>query len=107
MPPAMLLLLVDGKVLSAAAAEERLVHFRHVLEKPLDVGPLPAQLALLAHLAGLYTARVVELHARLQTRGRDGRLTERRNNIKLSKFISTDALPSFSRNPEGAVGEQE
>ena len=83
------------------------MHFRHVLEKPLDVGPLPAQLALLAHLAGLYTARVVELHARLQTRGRDGRLTERRNNINLSKFISTDALPSFSRNPEGAVGVQE
>ena len=107
MPPAMLLLLVDGKVLSTTAAEERLVHLRHVLEKPLDVGPLPAQLALLAHLAGLYTARVVELHARLQTRGRDGRLTERRNNINQSKFISTDALPSFSRNPEGAVGEQE
>ena len=76
MPLSVLLVLVDRQILAAASTEQGLVHLGHVLEEPLDVAPLAAQLALLAHLAGLDAARVVELHPGLQTRGRDGRLSE-------------------------------
>ena len=40
MPAPVVLLLLDGEVLAATAAEKRLMDLRHVLEEPLDVGPL-------------------------------------------------------------------
>ena len=62
MPLSVLLVLVYGQILSTAPTEQRIVHLAHVLEEPLDVAPLPAQLALLPHLAGLDPAGVVQLH---------------------------------------------
>jgi hypothetical protein len=50
---------VNREVLSAAPAEQRPVHLGHVLEEPLDVGPLAAQLALLPNLPRLDPAGVV------------------------------------------------
>ena len=67
MPLPMLLVLVDRQIFAATAAEERLVHLAHVLEEPLDVAPLPAQLALLPHLPRFDSAGVVQLYVYLST----------------------------------------
>ena len=61
MPLPVLLVFVDRQILAATSTEQGLVHLGHVLEEPLDVAPLPAQLALLPHLAGLDPPGVVQL----------------------------------------------
>jgi hypothetical protein len=53
---------VDGQIFSTAPAKECSMHFRHVLEEPLDVRPLSTQLALLSNLAGFNSTSVVQLN---------------------------------------------
>ena len=62
MPLSVLLVLMDGKVFPTTPTEQGLVNLRHVLEEPLDVAPLPAQLTLLPHLARLDPPGIVQLH---------------------------------------------
>lgn len=59
MEPPVLLLLMYGQVFPATPAEKRIVHFRHVLEEPLDVGPLAAKFTLFADFARLDSASIV------------------------------------------------
>jgi len=56
-------LFVNGQIFSAASAEKGSVNLGHVLEEPLDVRPLPAQLALLPYLAGLDPSGVIKFNA--------------------------------------------
>ena len=56
-------LFVYWKIVPAAAAEQGTVNFGHVLEEPLDVGPLAAELALLTHFPGFDPACVVKFYS--------------------------------------------
>merc|ERR1719362_2544576 len=61
---------MDWKIFAATPTEQGLVNLRHVLEEPLDVAPLPAELTLLPHLARLDPSGVVQLHVHhLRPRG--------------------------------------
>ena len=57
-PPLVFFVFMDGQVLAATPTEQRLVHLGHVLEEPFNIGPLAAELALLANFTALYPEKV-------------------------------------------------